>query len=227
MFWYRRENQDLMEIRRLYQDRVYVAAGINFFDTASVKNAMTLAEQGKICAVKFHSRAAGRALRDIPEDSVRFLTEYNLPVIFHIGSGDEQELEKKGVDISLSEAIKVAKRFPRVRFAFAYLGRVHEDLLKAFELDNVVFDTAALSWYDKDKKEIVAKSSLKPRIERFSELIAFLLERGFEDRILFGSDAPYCVSYSSELKPILESGATGSQLEKILFANTMHWFNLK
>jgi len=225
-FWYNKENEALSKIRRAYLGRIYFAAGINLFDSASVERAEELARQGEICAVKFHSRAMGADLKNIPESSMQFLAKKNLPIIFHVGSGYEQELSDKGVDISLEEAIKVAKRFPKVRFTFAHLGRVHKNIFEALELENVAFDSAALSWYDRDKSEIVAREPMTGLPKRLSQLITFLVNKGYEDKILFGSDAPYYVSYEAELNPFLRSNVTQKQLEKMLSLNAQRWFNL-
>jgi len=225
-YWYFKENEELLQHRKKYPDRIYIAAGANFSDKMCIEHVNRMAMDGDICAVKFHSRAAGYGPEEINSEHLGLLSELNIPLILHVGSGYEKEFIDRSKSISIIGAIKFAKANPSIKIIIAHLGMLHERLYEALDLPNVAIDTSAISWYDEDKSEILAKEHLENLPHKASEIIEMLLVKGYEEKVLFGSDNPYGVSYKKELNLVMESNIKQEQLQKLLCDNALNWFNL-
>ena len=226
-YWYFKENEELLRHRKEYPDRIYIAAGANFSDKMCIEHVNRMAMDGDICAVKFHSRAAGYGPEEINSEHLGVISELNIPLILHVGSGYEKEFIERGKSISITGAITFAKGNPNIRKIKFPLGMLHKRLYEALDLPNVAVDTSAISWYDEDKSEILAKEHLEHLPHKASEIIEMLLVKGYEEKVLFGSDNPYGVSYKKELSLVMESNIKQEQLQKLLCENALNWFSLK
>jgi len=227
IFWYRKENQMLVEICRKQKDKIYPIPAFNPRDKKSVEYVLHLVEKYELKGVKLHTRTTQYSPSFLTNEFMKHLERLDIPLILHIGSGKELELVEKGVDITLSSAISLALRYSNNRFVFAHLGRLHKDLEKILFLENVILDTAGLSlkglWEGFDAQKV--HPELKGKSPK--EVICYLVEKGFEDKIIWGSDEPYGVSLAKELEYIKDNEClTPEQKEKILYKNAIKWFRL-
>lgn len=226
-FWYFKENSELVNYIKEYEDKLYFIPAFNPLDKKSVKYALDLIDKYELKGLKLHTRPTQYDPSLLPEEIIEFLIERDIPLILHIGSGKEPELRGRGVDISLSSAITLAKKYPKARFIFAHLGRLHKDLEIALNLENVMMDTSGLTvkivWEGYCAEKVNKKLfELSPE-----DIIYYLVSKGYEDKIMWGSDEPYGLSYIKELGYVKENrNLTFEQKEKLLYKNAVKWFKL-
>ncbi len=114
-----------------------------------------------------------------------------------------------------------------MRFVFAHLGRLHKSLEEVLEPENVMVDTFGLS-----VKEIWRDYSAECAHDKLANLppegvISYLVNKGYEDKIMWGSDEPYGVSYKDEIAYVKNNRELNDlQKEKLLSMNAIRWFKL-
>jgi predicted TIM-barrel fold metal-dependent hydrolase len=227
-FWYHKENRYLIEELEDYKEKLYFVPAFNPKDEESMKYAVELAEKNKLRGLKLHTRATQYKPEHLNPLIVRVLQKEGIPLVLHIGTGKELELAEKGIDISLDSAISLAKSHPNINFVFAHLGRLHKNLYRALELENVMIDTAGISLTRTQKDFVLAKFydpilSDKP----IEEIISYLIAQGYQDKIIWGSDEPYGVSYEEELHYVANNAYINKEVkEKLLYKNAIKWFKL-
>ena len=226
-FWYHKENSDLINCIREYENRLYFIPAFNPSDKKSVNYALELIEKYELKGLKIHTRPTQYDPSLLDTKIIEFPKERDLLLILHIGSGKELELKEKGVDISLTSAMTLAKKYPDVRFVFAHLGRLHESLEEVIDLENVMVDTSGLS-VKKIWKDYSAECAHNKLINLSpEEIISYLVDKGYEDKIMWGSDEPYGASYEEELIYVKNNeNLTPRQKEKLLSKNAIQWFKL-
>jgi predicted TIM-barrel fold metal-dependent hydrolase len=214
--WYDIENQLLIEANN-YSKRLINFPGVNPKDKQSVKNIKTLTAFG-IKGVKFShqipmdfsiDKLIGHQLMKIAQDN-------NLLFMIHIGTGKEPNSHK--VHTTLNYAVKVAKHYPDVRFIFCHVGRLHQSLMEALSLENVHMDTSALSMWQKWSQFIALEPTKMFERSTPIEVIEKLVEKRYEDKIIFGSDEPY-TPYKNEIEYIEKADISGSAKRKIFYDN--------
>jgi predicted TIM-barrel fold metal-dependent hydrolase len=215
--WYDVENQLLINAVNSYPSLISFP-GVNPADERSVKMIRTLAIAYGIKGIKFSHQIPMDFNIDklINHPLMDIVTDFNLIMMVHIGTGKERGAGH--VHTTLPYAIKVAKHYPKIRFIFCHLGRLHEDMFDALRLPNVWMDTAGFSlqyhWGEFSAKEpVFIFKNLKPE-----KIIEQLVERGFEDKIIFGSDEPY-TSYKAEVSIITHAHISDTAKKKILAQN--------
>jgi predicted TIM-barrel fold metal-dependent hydrolase len=226
-FWYHKENRYLMKFVEEYRQQLYFIPAVNPADKRSIDYCIELVERYNLKGLKIHTRPIQYEPRHLDLFILDFLKNKDLPLVLHIGSGKEPELVEKGVDTSLDSAIHLAKNYPHNRFVFAHLGRLHKNLEEALKLENVMVDTSGLSvkrlWKDYSAKNynraLVSKSA--------EEIISVLVEKGYSDKIMWGSDEPYGASYNEELQYVKDNKKLDEYTKKkILSENAIKWFKL-
>lgn len=226
-FWYHQENTELVKYMKEYEDKLYFVPAFNPLDQKSVEYAFYLIDKYELRGLKLHTRPIQYEPSHLSAEIMNFLIERDIPLVLHIGSGKEPELKNRGVDISLSSAISLARKYPEARFVFAHLGRLHKNLEDALALENVMLDTAGLTvkkvWKDYCAEEVHEKfSSLSPE-----DIISRLVTMGYEDKIMWGSDEPYGLSYIDELNYVKNNqNLSSEQKKKLLYKNAINWFKL-
>jgi predicted TIM-barrel fold metal-dependent hydrolase len=226
-FWYKAENDYLIDSWKKYLSRIVPIPGFHPKDLQSVDYACYLIEEYSLKGLKLHTRAAQTSPLELKDNYVmKKIHDNQLILILHIGTGRESEFKEKNTDISLESAIQLAKLYPDVKFVFAHLGRLHLSLQEALRLENVAIDTAGLSikqsWSEfpaeKHDRELINKSPV--------EIIEYLVELGYEDKLIWGSDEPYGISYAEERNYILNTRIEERKKSKILFYNAKRFFDL-
>jgi len=148
----------------------------------------------------------------------------NLILMLHTGTGKERGAEI--VHTTLDYAINVAKAYPKVKFIFCHLGRLHELIQEAFDLENVYMDTAGLALHT-HWSQFIAKDPLNIfKNSNPIKVIEELVRLGYEDKILFGSDEPY-TSYDKQLDHIKSANISEEVKNKILYANSARLLRIK
>jgi len=152
------------------------------------------------------------------------IQENDLILMLHIGTG--KELGAELIHNTLDYAIKVAKAYPKVKFIFCHLGRLHESIQEAFNLENVYMDTAGLSLHT-HFLQFIAKHPLGVfKNTNPTDVVEELVRAGYEDKILFGSDEPY-TSYEKQLENIQNANISDEAKNKILYKNAAKLLGIK
>jgi predicted TIM-barrel fold metal-dependent hydrolase len=215
--WYDAENHIL--INASYQSkRLIPFPAVNPNDNESVESIEeNLLVQG-IKGIKIsHEIPMGFSIEElIGHKLMDIVQKNNLILMLHTGTG--KELGAGLVHNTLDYAIKVAKAYPKVKFIFCHLGRLHQSIEEAFNLKNVYMDTAGLALHT-HWNQFIAKDALNIfRKSNPIQVIEELVRAGYEDKILFGSDEPY-TSYERQLEHINKSGISDEAKNKILYEN--------
>jgi predicted TIM-barrel fold metal-dependent hydrolase len=216
-FWYDLENHNLINASN-NSGRLIPFPAVNPADKESVKSIKTLVTTFDIKGVKFsHQIPMGFSIdKLIKHPLMKIVQDNNLLMMIHSGTGKESGAEV--VNTTIDYAIKVAEHYPGVRFIFCHLGRLHEDLLDALELENVYVDTSGTS-LGNHWPQFIAKKPVKIfKNMNSSRIIEKLVELGFEDKLLFGSDEPY-TKYEEELATIKDANIPDEIKDKILSGN--------
>jgi predicted TIM-barrel fold metal-dependent hydrolase len=215
-FWYEVENQRLIQVTR--NNPLVAFPAVNPADPRSVENIGKLAIAYNTKGVKFsHQVPMGFSIDQlIGHRLMEIVQEQKLVMMIHIGTGKEKGADK--IHGTLDYAVKVAQRYPNVRFIFCHLGRLHMSMIDALQLKNVYMDTAAFSMHER-WEQFLAKDAL-PAFRKSSprRIIEQLVNLGYEDKILFGSDEPY-ESYRTEILLIKQARISPEAKEKIFAGN--------
>jgi predicted TIM-barrel fold metal-dependent hydrolase len=224
VFWYYNENQGLLPYN---SDKTLLFPSVNPRDSESIGYAKNLIKRNNLRGIKIHTRSCKLAPASVPRSVCRFAEELKIPILIHIGSGNEQELGVLGVDITLYSAEILAKSNPKTKFIFAHLGRLNVNLEDCLSLDNVFFDTSGLSLLEAKRQHFVSKHS-HPELSILAapQIINYLVQRGYEDKLLWGSDEPCGKSYESELEVVIGSGINSFAMRKILSENSKRLLNI-
>lgn len=216
-FWYDLENHYLMEAGKASK-RLMPFPGVNPADESSVKNIKTLKTAYGIKGVKFsHQIPMGFSIdKLIKHPLMKIMQDNGLIMMMHIGTGKEQGADR--IHTTLNYAVKVARQYPDVKFIFCHLGRLHWSLLEALNLRNVWLDTAGLSLWHRWTAFIAAEPISMLKSSTPAGVIQKLVEMGYEDKLIFGSDEPY-TQYKSEIAAISEAEISGIAKRKIFCEN--------
>jgi predicted TIM-barrel fold metal-dependent hydrolase len=215
--WFELENQYLIEANN-YSKRLIIFPGVNPKDKISLKNVQTLATAYNIKGIKFSHQIPMHFSIDklIGNKLMKIVRDNNLIFMIHTGTGKEPG--SHDIHTTLNYAVKVAKRYPDIKFIFCHLGRLHRSLLEALKLENVHVDTSALSM----QRTFWEFTALEPMrmFERLNpaEVIEKLVGMGHEDKIIFGSDEPY-TSYKNEIAYIEKAEIPDNAKRKIFYEN--------
>jgi len=226
--WYYKENEFLKNYFEIYKKRLYFIPATNPKDKKSLNYVKSLIEEYELKGLKIHTRATQYDFKYMDKSFLNFIRKKEIPIIFHICSGKEQELKRKNIDATLKSGIKFAKKNRECRFVFTHLGRLHKDIEKISKLENVALDTSALSVKNK-YEEFLAEKYHNVLIKKTPyEIIPYLVDIGLENRIIWGSDEPYGISYEKELEYIKNNPLIdGTLKKKFLEKNVKEWFDLK
>jgi predicted TIM-barrel fold metal-dependent hydrolase len=215
-FWFEFENQYLIEANN-YSKRLIPFPGVNPGDKRSVSNIKTLTAFG-IKGIKFSHQIPMNFSIDklINNRLMRIVLDNGLIFMIHIGTGKEPG--SQDIHTTLNYAVKVAKRYPDIKFIFCHLGRLQWSLLEALNLENVHVDTSALSMH-RSFGEFTALEPIR-MLERLSPVgvIEKLVGRGYEDKIIFGSDEPYA-RYKNEIEYTEKAEIPNKAKRKIFYEN--------
>lgn len=216
-FWYELENQNLITSQRS-SPRLIPFPGVNPNDKRSVKNIKTLAIAYVIKGIKFSHQIPMNFDIDklIKHPLMKIVQDNNLIMMIHIGTG--KEAGSQYVHGTLDYAIKVAQYYPKIKFIFCHLGRLHKSIMEALQLPNVWMDTAGFSMASKWGQFVAREPISLFRKLSPAEIIEYLVSQGYEDKIIFGSDEPY-TTYKDELNIIGEAHISPGAKRKILFEN--------
>lgn len=218
-FWYDLENHYLVESSRASSGRLIPFPGVNPNDSESVKNIQTYAIFFKIKGVKLsHQIPMGFSIdKLIDHPLMKIIQDNNLILMIHIGTGKEPEADQ--VHTTLDYAIQVAKKYPDVKFIFCHLGRLHKDIISALDLKNVYMDTAGLYLWQNWKQFIASEPLSVLKNTSPPDVIKKLIEIGYEDKIVFGSDEPY-TPYRNEISNI-EKAEISEKAKKRIFSGNI------
>jgi predicted TIM-barrel fold metal-dependent hydrolase len=215
--WYDVENNYLVQAVN-YSSRFVMFPAVNPGDKNSVRMIKTLAVMRETKGVKFSHQIPmnvdidaliGHPLMDIVEDN-------KLIMMIHIGTGKERGIGS--VHTTLDYAVRVARKYPSIRFIFCHLGRLHSSLMEALNLHNVYTDTAGLALQHHWKHFIAKDALLSLKNLTPQHIIEKLVDFGYEDKIMFGSDEPY-TSYNEQISHIKNADISTRAKEKILYDN--------
>jgi predicted TIM-barrel fold metal-dependent hydrolase len=216
-FWYEVENHYLI-LASKFSKNLIPFPGVNPADELSVKMIKTLAVAYSIKGIKFSHQIPMNFSIDklVNHPLMKIVQKFNLIMMIHIGTGKEQGADK--VHVTLPDAIKVAKAYPRVKFIFCHLGRLHHDLFDALKLPNVYTDTSGLALQEKWLQFVAKEPHLSLHKLKPVAVIEKLVQRGFSDKIIFGSDYPY-TTYTAQKKHILDADIPEIDKRKIFYGN--------
>jgi predicted TIM-barrel fold metal-dependent hydrolase len=217
--WYDLENNYLVQAAQ-FSPRLIPFLGVNPADRRSVHNINTTVLAHTIKGVKFsHQIPMGFSIdRLMGHSLMNIVQESNLIMMIHVGTGKEKGAD--AVHTTLDYGLQVAKKYPRVRFVFCHLGRLHESMLETLQLPNVWMDTAGLALHQ-NWQQFVARNPLQAlQSSTPQEIIEQLVEWGHEDSIVFGSDEPY-THYHSQLSHITDADISEQAKRKILGGNML------
>jgi len=226
-FWYHYENDLTLCACEEYKNRLYPALAFHPYDKRNIEFLIRMIKEGKVIGLKFHPRAIQIPYEALISNPVlEIASEYDIPIILHIGSGREEEFRRRGMDISLRSALYVSEAHRDNIFIFTHLGRLHRCLEDALRADNVYVDTSALTlkgiWNGFVAIDAWAEIvDLSPR-----EIIEFLVDLGFQDKLLWGSDMPFCLSYEAELSYVLDANIDERSKRRILYENARKIFGI-
>jgi predicted TIM-barrel fold metal-dependent hydrolase len=218
-FWFDVENKTVLNEAATSNDRFIPFGAVNPNDSESIHAIKTMAGLAQIQGVKIAHQNQLRFSTELLVNNqlMPILEEHALPILIHIGTGKERLAAD--FHCTLDYAITVARHYPHITFIFAHLGRLHYSMLDALALDNVFFDTSALSmWHS--FKDFLAEEPLKA-FEPLSpvQVIEQLVDLGWKNRLLFGSDEPY-VSYLDEMGCIKNADISENAKRAIFAENT-------
>jgi uncharacterized protein len=223
--WYDLENHYLIQAAE-FSKRFIPFPGVNPADPRSVTMIRQLAITHNISGIKFsHQIPMGFSIdKLIGHPLMKIVQKYKLIMMIHTGTGKERGAEN--VHGTLPYAIKVVKKYPEVNFIVCHLGRLHRSLLEAFELPNLYFDTSGLALYE-NWLQFVAKDPL-PELKNINpvDVIERLVEWGYGDKIIFGSDEPY-TSYSKQIDHIMNANIPEHTKNKIMGRNMKKLLELR
>jgi predicted TIM-barrel fold metal-dependent hydrolase len=215
--WYELENHYLIGAAQV-SDRFIVFPGVNPGQKQSVDNIHTLSITANIKGIKF----SHQNLIQFPIDKLvknplmEIVQDNNLLFMIHTGTGKEPGTDT--YHTTLDYALVVAKLYPDINFIFCHLGRLHRDIFQGLEMPNVYMDTSALSltgfspaFRAKDCNDLLKLCTPKGIIET-------LVAKGFEDKLIFGSDEPY-TQYNNELDYVSNARISDSAKHKIFSKN--------
>jgi uncharacterized protein len=155
---------------------------------------------------------------------MKIIQDNNLILMLHTGTG--KELGAGLINNTLNYAVKVAKKYPEVKFIFCHLGRLHESIEEAFNLKNVYMDTAGFALHP-NWKQFIARDFLSIfKNSNPIQVIEELVRAGYEDKILFGSDEPY-TSYKEQLEHIYNANISDTAKNKIFYENASKLLGIK
>jgi predicted TIM-barrel fold metal-dependent hydrolase len=217
LYWYEMENHYLVQAHK-FSNRFIPFPAVNPNDVKSVKNIKTLTTTFEIKGIKIsHHIPMGFSVEKlIGHKLMKIVQDNNLLVMIHTGTG--KEAGSKNYHETLDYGIQVAKKYPDVTFIFCHLGRLHKTIIEALKLENVYMDTSALSMYE-GAKEFIAFDPYKKFVNLSpKEIIEDLVEMGFEDKIIFGSDEPYTF-YEKEIGMIKNANISEDSKNKIFYRN--------
>jgi predicted TIM-barrel fold metal-dependent hydrolase len=223
-FWFDLENQYLIEASR-QSNKLIPFPGVNPKDSESVKNIQVLATAYNIKGIKFSHQIPMNFSIDklINHKLMKIVEDNGLLFMIHIGTGKEPRSHI--VHTTLNYAVKVAKKYPGIRFILCHMGRLHRSLIEALNLENVYVDTSALSIWPRWNQFI----ALEPmRLFKNSDpvfVIEKLISKGYENKIIFGSDEPYA-SYKSEIEVIEKASISEMAKRKIFYKNIKKLLNI-
>lgn len=223
IFWYHKENKDNLEDLKENRNIEFIPA-FNPKDQKSVNYAFDLIERYNLKGLKLHTRATKYDPSRLEPYILKFLEDNGIPLILHVGSGKEPELREENIDISLKSSIYIAEKYPDNLFVFAHLGRLDRRLEEALNLDNVLLDTAALSLKEV-LEDFISLDSSNLASKNPKDIIRHLIEEGYEDKIMWGSDEPYGLSYKKEMDYVLDNSYKISK-RKIIYKNAKKLFRL-
>jgi predicted TIM-barrel fold metal-dependent hydrolase len=147
---------------------------------------------------------------------MKIVQDNNLAMMVHTGTGKEFGADE--VNGTIDYAIKVAERYPGVRFIFCHLGRLHRCLLDALKLKNVYVDTSGTSLGNHSPQFVADESAEIFKKLNSKRIIEKLVGLGYEDKIIFGSDEPY-TRYEEEIVSIENAKISEEAKDKIFFGN--------
>ena len=216
-FWYDLENHYLIDAA-YYSKRLLPFPGVNPNDDRSVNNIKTLAITSNIKGIKLsHQMPMEFSIEKlIGHNLMKIVQHNNLIFMIHIGTGKEPGAER--FHTTLNYAIKVAKHYPDVKFIFCHLGRLHWSMIEALNLDNVHMDTSGLSLWQRWKQFIALEPLNILKSSTPKEVIKKLVELGYEDKLIFGSDEPY-TNYKGEIDCIRHAEISANAKTKIFYEN--------
>lgn len=194
-------NDQVLECRNKYPDRIVAFAYINPRDPNAVDEVHRCLGKEKMQGIKFHSWKHGY----FPDNNqnldkvIDAIAPYHVPILTHTGTAPLSLPQQWAV---------VAKRHPDVTFVFAHIGYLdfgYGCIECVKDLPNVYVDTAG-------QVEV-------PILEKA------LLELG-ADRIIYASDWPYKY-VGSEIEKFKILNLTKEQEYKIFYENANRILNLK
>ena len=218
---YTEDNFSLQNIVNEHSDRLIFFLMGNPLDKDCVKNIKMLVRSG-VRGVKLHPASFNYSISILKDNPImKIIQDLDLIVTLHIGTGKENAK----VALTLDHALEIAKIYPSVRFIFCHLGRLHRSLPDVLNLDNVLLDTSGLSLNRSSlaflaKHPLLALEHVEPRY-----VIEWLVEAGYEDKLVWGSDLPY-TDYEKEMDYILNARIRESARRKILSENIGRFLNL-
>lgn len=211
---YKEDNLALMSATGKHSHRMIPFPMANPRDKGSVEHIRQLASNG-IRGVKLHPVAYNYPIHLLTDNPLtKIIEDLDLIVSLHIGTGKEGM--KMGV--TLDHALELAKAHPSIRFIFCHLGRLHRSLPEVLELRNVLLDTSGLSWNTSSTSFLAKRTLLSPQRSEPRYVIEWLVEAGYEDKLVWGSDEPY-TNYEKELDYILNARIPEIEKQKILSEN--------
>ncbi len=220
--WYTQENKDILDITNK-EENLYGILAFHPKDYKEIEKLISI----KVKGLKLHTRATSVDPKDLIRHPImNILKKFSLPLLLHIGTGKEEELINSQKSIELPSAIELAKNEPEVIFIFAHLGRLNKSLFEGLELDNVFFDTSGLSLINKYPESFLANDTISNLPKEPSKVLELLMEKGYSNKILFGSDEPYGTSYLDELNIIKRANISEGEKIKILSLNARRVFNI-
>jgi len=224
--WYDIENHQLINASH-YSRRLIPFPAVNPNDKRSVENinVVRMFSDG-IKGIKLSHTIPMNFSIDklINHPLMKIVQDNNLVFMIHIGTGKEQGANR--VHGTLDYAIKVAKYYPKIKFIFCHLGRLHETIIEALNLENVFMDTAGLALWNKWTQFIALKPLGLFKNSTPISVIEQLIKLGYEDKLLFGSDEPY-TSYETEITNIEKASISEKAKNKIFYENIAKLLNLK
>jgi predicted TIM-barrel fold metal-dependent hydrolase len=216
-FWYELENHYL-ELASRFSKRLTPFVGVHPGDKKSVHNIRTLSLSINLKGVKFsHQTLMGYSIEKLNRNPLmNIIQDLNLVFMIHIGTGKEPGAGQ--AHTTLNYAIQVAEQHPHVRFIFCHLGRLHERMMDALNMENVYMDTAGLSMATKWKEFIALEPLAIFKNASPVRVIEKLVSNGYADKLLFGSDEPY-TPYAAEMRVLHEADISNAVRRRIFSAN--------
>jgi len=219
VYWYDLENNQTINAYYFAKNRFIPFVAVHPGQKDSIKNIDSLAGLHPIKGVKIAhmesmdfsvDQLIGNPLMDVVQ-------KRGLVLLIHTGTGKETNADK--IHVTLDYALKVAKAYKDVNFVLAHLGRLHEKILDAFQLDNVYFDTSGLSMWQNWSAFISNKPLDIFKSSTPIQVIERLVDLGYENKLLFGSDEPY-VTYAEEIRIILGAEISEKARRNIFAVNS-------